>query len=203
MLDHKTSVERLGAFSDAVIAVIITIMVLELKAPESSTFAALGPLWPTAVSYAVSYLFIAIIWVNHHHLLRFVHHVTTRLIWMNFAHLFVVALVPFATSWIARTELAAAPVAIYAAIFVLVNIAYVVFEREILVQADPEQLSPRARSIARLRSLTTLTIFASAGLLSVVAPLLGFALICCALVFYLRPDVPEIGKVSRETHARR
>ncbi|MDE1996570.1 MAG: DUF1211 domain-containing protein [Rhizobiaceae bacterium] len=192
MLDQKTSAERLGAFSDAVIAVIITVMVLELKAPESPTFSALGPLWPTAVSYAVSYLFIAIIWINHHHLLRFVSNVTTRLIWVNFAHLFVVALVPFATSWIARTQLAAAPVAIYATIFVCVNMAYLVFEREVLAQTPTEQMSPGTRRIARLRSLTTLTIFAAAGLASIAAPLLGFGLICCALVFYLRPDVPVI-----------
>lgn len=107
--EHKTTTERLGAFSDAVIAVIITVMVLELKAPEdATTFSALLPLWPTAVSY----LFIAIIWLNHHHLLRFVKHVTPALIWVNFAHLFFVSLVPFTTAWIARTHLASAPVAL-------------------------------------------------------------------------------------------
>ncbi len=100
-----------------VIAVIITIMVLELKAPEeNATFSALLPLWSTAVSYAISYLFIAIIWLNHHHLLRFVKDVTPALIWVNFVHLFFVSLVPFATAWIARTHLASAPVVVYAAI---------------------------------------------------------------------------------------
>src|SRR5580704_19250583 len=88
MPERRTSVERLGAFSDAVFAVIITIMVLELKPPEQPTFAALLPLWPTALSYAVSYLFIAIVWLNHHHLLRFAEYPTPRLIWINFAHLF-------------------------------------------------------------------------------------------------------------------
>jgi uncharacterized membrane protein len=116
MHEQKTTPDRLGAFSDAVLAVIITIMVLELKAPEEATFLALLPLWPTAISYAVSYLFIAIIWLNHHHLLHFVSHTTPALIWVNFAHLFGVSLVPFATAWIARTQLASVPVAVYAAI---------------------------------------------------------------------------------------
>lgn len=100
MPQRRASVERLGAFSDAVFAVIITIMVLELKPPEHPTFAALAPLWPTALSYAASYAFIAIVWMNHHHLLRFTDDPTPRLIWINFLHLFMVSLVPFATAWV-------------------------------------------------------------------------------------------------------
>ena len=104
------SPDRLAMFSDAVIAVIITIMVLELKAPEQAAFSALLDLWPTALSYAVSYLFIAIIWINHRHLIRFVRRPTNRLIWLNFLHLFLVSLVPFATQWAARTRLGSAAV---------------------------------------------------------------------------------------------
>jgi uncharacterized membrane protein len=192
MREQETTTERLGFFSDAVIAVIITIMVLELKAPEQATFSALLPLWPTAISYAVSYLFIAIIWLNHHHLLRFVHHVTPALIWVNFAHLFAVSLVPFTTTWIARTELASAPVAFYAAIFVCVNIAYRVFERQALDQADITQISQRARRIARRRSLATLLIFVAAMLCALIASRIGFALICCALLPYLTPESPDV-----------
>jgi TMEM175 potassium channel family protein len=188
MGEQKT--DRLAAFSDAVIAVIITIMVLELRAPEEPTFAALLPLWPTAISYAVSFLFIAIIWLNHHHLLRFVGHTTPALIWVNFAHLFWVSLVPFATAWIARTQLASAPMATYAAIFVCVNIAYLVFERQALAQADAAQVSQRARRMAKRRSFATLSIFASAMVVSVFAPRFGFALICCALLPYLTPEAP-------------
>jgi uncharacterized membrane protein len=180
--------ERLGAFSDAVIAVIITIMVLELKAPEDATFAALIPLWPTAISYAVSYLFIAIIWINHHHLLRFVERATPALIWVNFAHLFMVSLVPFATAWVASSELASAPVATYAVIFVCVNIAYWVFERQVFAQADPALMTEQARRRARLRSAATLAIFAIAAGVSLVAPRVAFGLICCALIPYLRPE---------------
>jgi len=190
MRGRKTTADRMGAFSDAVIAVIITIMVLELKAPDTASFAALLPLWPTAISYAVSYLFIAIIWLNHHHLLRFVEHTTPALIWVNFAHLFAVSLVPFATAWVARTELAAASVAFYAGVFVCVNIAYLVFEHQVLDQADAAQIPKHARRMARRRSFATLAIFASAIVVSVFAPRVGFALICCALLPYLTPEVP-------------
>jgi uncharacterized membrane protein len=188
--EHKTTAERLGAFSDAVIAVIITIMVLELKAPEEeATFSALLPLWPTAVSYAISYLFIAIIWLNHHHLLRFVKHVTPALIWVNFAHLFFVSLVPFTTAWIARTHLASAPVALYAAVFVCIDLAYRVFERQAFDQADASEMPEHVRRMARRRSLITVLIFTAAMLCAIVVPWAGFALICCALFSYLVPEL--------------
>jgi uncharacterized membrane protein len=192
MHTQKSTPERLGAFSDAVIAVIITIMVLELKAPEDATFSALVPLWAIAISYAVSYLFVAIIWINHHHLLRFVDHPTHRLIWVNFAHLFAVSFVPFATAWVARSQLAAAPVATYAAIFVCVNIAYRIFEREVFAQADATLLTERAIRMARRRSLATLGIFMTSGLVALVAPYIGFSLICGALILYLRPEPPGV-----------
>jgi uncharacterized membrane protein len=110
MAAQRATSERLAAFSDAIFAVMITIMVLDLRPPMQPTLAALLPLWPAALSYAVSYLFIAIIWVNHHHLLRFPEHATPRMIWVNFAHLFMVSLVPFSTAWVADTRLAAVPV---------------------------------------------------------------------------------------------
>src|SRR3954449_8535298 len=118
MLEEKITADRVAAFSDAVFAVIVTVMVLELRAPDQPTFSALWPLWPTAISYAVSYLFIAIIWINHHYLVRFVEQPTLRLIWINFAHLFLVSLLPFATAWIARTRLASSPVVFYGGLFV-------------------------------------------------------------------------------------
>jgi uncharacterized membrane protein len=107
-------------------------MVLELKPPEHFPFAALALLWPTALSY----LFIAIIWVNHHYLLRIAEGATAQLIWWNFAHLFMVSLIPFSTAWIATSRIAAVPGFVYAAIFVLVNIAYLAFECEALSPAE-------------------------------------------------------------------
>src|SRR5579875_1143241 len=136
MPENKGTAERLAAYSDAVFAVIVTIMVLELKAPERAGFADLLPLWPTAVSYAVSYLFIAIIWINHHYLMRFVAAPALGLIWISFIHLFLVSLLPFATSWIARTQLASSPMVSYAGLFVCIDIAYNIFEHQILANSD-------------------------------------------------------------------
>ena len=197
--EQRVDPHRLGLFSDAVIAVVITIMVLELKAPEESTFTGLLHLWPTAISYLVSYLFIAIIWINHHHLLRFVKHVTPHLIWVNFAHLFGISLVPFATAWIANADVAPAPVTLYAGIFVFVNIAYRMFEKDALGQADASEMSPDAIRIARKRSLGTLLIFAVATAVSLFVPILGLVLICCALILYLRPEAPRDLADSNET----
>ena len=188
MPEEKTTADRLAAYSDAVFAVIVTIMVLELRAPDQPAFSALGPLWPTAISYAVSYLFIAIIWINHHYLMRFVGPPTLRLIWISFVHLFMVSLLPFATAWIARTRLASSPVAFYAGLFVCIDIAYNVFEREVLAHADATQMSEGTRRMARRRSLGVLASFTTALLVTFVAPRPGFGLICGALILHSRPN---------------
>ena len=188
MPEEQITADRLAAYSDAVFAVIVTIMVLELKAPDQSAFSALRPLWPTAISYAVSYLFIAIIWINHHYLMRFVGPPTLKLIWINFVHLFMVSLLPFATAWIARTRLASSPVAFYAGVFVCIDVAYNAFEHEVLTRADATQVSEDTRRVARRRSLGVLASFTTAMLVAFVAPRLGFGIICGALILHLRPE---------------
>ena len=193
MAERRATTERLGAFSDGVFTVVITIMVLELKPPEHPTFAAVLPLWPTALSYVVSYYFIAIVWLNHHHLFRFFRHVTPRLIRTNFVHLFMVSLVPFSTAWVADTKLAAVPVFVYAAVFVLVNLAYIPFEWHALASASVEEISVRTRRFARARSSVTLGTFIVAMLVSLKSPSLGFGLICGALLVYLQPELPGVG----------
>jgi uncharacterized membrane protein len=199
MPQRKPTVERLGAFSDGVFAVLITIMVLELKPPEQPTFAAILPLWPTALSYAVSYLFIAIVWVNHHHLLCLADYPSPRLIWINFAHLFMVSLVPFSTAWVARTRLAAIPVFVYAGVFVLVELAYLQFEHYVLAQAAVREISHRARRLTQIRSLIAFGLFLSAMLVSLKFPLCGFALVCCAVLLHLRPEPPGIREQGADT----
>src|SRR5499425_1581291 len=166
MSKERVSAERLATFSDAVFAVIVTVMVLELRAPDEAAFAALWPLWPTAISYAVSYLFIAIIWINHHYLMRFVGAPTLRLIWINFVHLFMVSLLPFATAWVARTRLASSPVVFYAGLFVCIDIAYNLFEREVLACAEATEVSERTRRLARRRSLGVLASFTASMLVA-------------------------------------
>src|SRR5438876_6414316 len=149
MHEEKITADRLATYSDAVFAVIVTIMVLELRAPDQAAFSDLWPLWPTAISYAVSYLFIAIIWINHHYLMRFVGPPTLGLIWINFLHLFMVSLLPFATAWIARTRLGSSPVAFYAGLFVCIDVAY----NKVLAHANATQVPARMRRMARRRSL--------------------------------------------------
>jgi uncharacterized membrane protein len=165
-------------------------MVLELKTPLKPSLMALLPLWPTILSYAVSYLFIAIIWINHCRLLNFTHEATPRLVWWNFAHLFMVSLVPVATAWIAETELAAAPVLVYAGVFVLINIAFLAFQEEAVSQASMREVTQRVRHFTRIRALVTLGIFITAALAAYWHPWLGFGLVCCVLVIYLQPRVP-------------
>src|SRR5215813_9720602 len=129
---HKATPERLSAFSDGVFAVLITVLVLELRPPEHATFKAALALWPTWLSYAVSYLFIAIVWVNHHYLMRYAADATQRLLWFNFAHLFSMSLLPFSTAWMAVSRLAPQPVAFYAAVFFLVNATYIGLIHELI-----------------------------------------------------------------------
>ena len=190
MPQRKASIERLAAFSDGVFSVIITIMVLDLKPPERPSFTALWALWPTGLSYLVSYVFIAIVWVNHHHLLRFTDEPSPRLIWINFAHLFAVSLVPFTTAWVAHTRLAEVPVFIYAAVFVFVELAYLNFEHHALTQTEIEEIPPRTRRLAKVRSFIAFGLFLSAMLVSIKFPQGGFGLVCCAVLLYLRPELP-------------
>ena len=121
--------------------------------------------------------------------MRFVGAPTLRLIWINFVHLFMVSLLPFATNWIAITRLARSPVAFYAGLFVCVDVAYNIFEHDVLARAEPRRVSERVRRVARRRSLAVLAIFTTAMLVAFVAPRFGFALICAGLLLHLRPDV--------------
>src|SRR5437868_4430902 len=122
---HRPTPERVSGFSDGVFAVLITVLVFNLRPPELPTFGALLLLWPTWLSYAVSYLFIAIVWTNHNYLMRYATEANLRLLWFNFAHLFSMSLLPLATAWMAKSELAAQPVAFYAMVLFLVNASYI------------------------------------------------------------------------------
>lgn len=185
VIEDSTRPHRLAMFSDGVFAVIITILVLELKPPEGATFAALLPLWPTAASYAVSYLFIAIVWLNHHHLLGQVQSVTPRLMWANFAHLFSVSLVPFTTAWIADSHLAHAPVSLYAVIFAATNASYLVLCWEAM---DRPQVGDAAmRKFMRMRSWITLGTFGAGAVIAMANAAVGMGLVVLCLIFYMQP----------------
>jgi uncharacterized membrane protein len=186
--------ERLSAFSDGVFAVLITVLVLELRPPELPTFKALLSLWPTWLSYAVSYVFIAIVWANHHHVLHYATEATPRLMWFNFAHLFSVSLLPFSTAWMATSELAPQPVAFYAAVFFLVNVTYICLLRELIDRAPIDDVAPSERRIMRFRSIVTLCTFGAAAVFALKYPLIGLAMCICCLIVYLKPEAPLTGK---------
>jgi uncharacterized membrane protein len=191
----RATPERLSAFSDAVFAVLITVLVLELRPPELPTFEALLVLWPTWLSYAVSYLFIAIVWGNHHFLMRYASKAMPRLIWFNFAHLFSVSLLPLATAWMAVSRLAPQPVAFYAAVFFLVNTTYVFLIWELVEPTALDETSLKVRRSMRVRSIATLCLFALASVVALKLPLLGLGICCCCLIGYLRPEAPGTGRV--------
>lgn len=192
MSRKKATIDRLAAFSDGLFSVIITIMVLDLRPPEHPTFAALLPLWPTALSYLVSYVFVAIVWLNHHYLLHFTEYPTARLMWTNFVHLFMVSLVPFTTAWVADTRMKAVPVFVYAAVFLLVELAYLQFEHYVITNAAAEELSHRTRRLAKARSFLAFALFFTAMLASLRFPRWGFGLVCCAVLLYAKPELPGI-----------
>lgn len=181
---HKATPERLSAFSDGVFAVLITVLVLELHPPASPTLKALLQLWPTWLSYAVSYLFIAIVWINHHYLMLYASEANSRLLWFNFAHLFSMSLLPLSTSWMAVSELAPQPVAFYAGVFFLVNVTYICLIWELI---DEKAMSARALRMMRIRSIITLCIFGSASLVALKFPVMALTMCICCLIGYLRP----------------
>ena len=190
---RRATPERLSAFSDGVFAVLITVLVLELRPPQLPTFEALLGLWPAWLSYAVSYLFIAIVWTNHHYLMRYAAEATPRLLWFNFAHLFSMSLLPFSTAWMAVSELAPQPVALYAAVFFLVNATYICLIWELI---DIHEVSSTVRRIMRFRSITTLCLFGVAAVVALKYPLVGLGICICCLIVYLKPDPPEAGSKS-------
>jgi len=125
---------RLEAFSDGVIAIIITIMVLELKVPHEASVSALCAMWPVFLSYLFSFTFVAIYWNNHHHLLHVVQHVNGRILWANMHLLFWLSLVPFATAWMGETGFDKLPVAIYGVVLLFSGVAYFILVRALLAR---------------------------------------------------------------------
>lgn len=181
---HAATPERISALSDGVFAVLLTVLVLELRPPQSPTFESLLLLWPRWLSYIVSYIFIAIVWINHHYLMRYATEAGSRLLWFNFAHLFSMSLLPLSTAWMAVSELAPQPVSFYAAVFFLVNITYICLIWELV---DEKDLPPKAFNVLRLRSLMTLALFGIASITALKFPLIALGICICCLAVYLRP----------------
>jgi len=178
---------RLEAFSDGVIAVIITIMVLELKAPHGRELAALAPLAPALLTYALSFVFVGIYWNNHHHLLHAAQHIDGRVLWANLHLLFWLSLVPFTTGWVGEYPSAAIPTAIYGVVFLMAGVAWLLLQRALVKRDGPTSLL--ARAVGRdLKGKLSALLYASAIVLAFVSAWIADALYVLVALIWFVPD---------------
>ena len=178
---------RLEAFSDAIIAIVMTIMVLELTAPVGPDLSDLAALVPKILTYALSFVFLAIYWVNHHHLYQAVERVNGAVLWANVHLLFWLTLVPFVTAWAGDNASVALPVAVYGVVLILAAIGYFVVVRTLLPIHGSN--SPLARAIGRdVKGKTSLLLYAVAIPACFVSSFLGWALYIIVALIWLVPD---------------
>jgi len=183
---------RLEAFSDGVFAVIITIMVLEMKSPHGISLRSLLPVLPVFFSYVLSFVYIGIYWNNHHHLLHAAQHVTGGILWANLHLLFWLSLVPFTTAWMGENHFAAWPVALYGVALFFAGIAYYILTKMLI--ACHEKDSTLARSIGSDRKgKVSVVVYAIAISLSFLQPLIALVGYVLVAIMWLVPD-PRIEK---------
>jgi uncharacterized membrane protein len=185
--EGRVSKNRLEAFSDGVIAIIITIMVLGLAPPKGALLSDLQGLGPVFVSYVLSFVNVGIYWNNHHHLLQATRAVSGGVLWANMHLLFWLSLFPFATGWMGENDFAPVPVAVYGVVCLLAGFAYYLLERA-LIRVQPEGASLGDAIGADRKGLASLAIFAVAIPIALVAPALAFALYVLVAVMWFIPD---------------
>src|SRR5689334_23920124 len=179
--------ERLNAFSDGVIAIIITIMVLELKVPHGSDLAALSPLLPVFLVYMLSFIVVGIYWNNHHHLMYLTDRITGAVLWANLHLLFWLSLMPFVTGWMGENHFAPIPTALYGVVLFMSGAAYY-FLSKCLISIHGET-SALARSVGRDRKgLVSLVIYAVAIPVALARPWIAFAMYCAVAAIWFVPD---------------
>ena len=178
---------RMEAFSDGVIAIIITIMVLELRPPTGTDIASLTPLLPVFLSYALSFVFLGIYWSNHHHLLQAIKHVDGRVLWANLHLLFWLSLTPFVTAWMGENHFAPWPVALYGFVLLFSAIAYFILTKVLLAVHGKDSLLAAALG-GDFKGQISLVIYAVAIMLSFVAPWASCALYVLVAIMWLVPD---------------
>lgn len=178
---------RLEAFSDGVLAIVITIMVLELKVPEGTSLVALKSLIPILLSYVLSFIYIGIYWNNHHHLLQAVDRVNGAVLWANLHLLFWLTLIPFATAWMGENHFAAVPTALYGAILLLAAIAYFILAHAFI--ALHGKSSALARALGNdLKNKVSVALYVVAIPLAFVSPWLADAIYVAVAVIWFIPD---------------
>jgi uncharacterized membrane protein len=178
---------RLEAFSDAVIAIVMTIMVLELVPPHGATLEDLVPLAPIFIAYVLSFTIIGIYWNNHHHLLQAAKTVSGRVLWANMHLLFWLSLIPFGTAWIGDTEFATIPMAVYGVVLLMCAFAYYFLVRALI--AAPGQTNTLAAAIEGDRKgKISPAIYAAAIPMAFVAPAVSFAMYVAVAIMWIVPD---------------
>ncbi|GFO68213.1 hypothetical protein GMLC_17920 [Geomonas limicola] len=178
---------RLEAFSDGVLAIIITIMVLEMKVPIGTDLAALKPILPVFLSYLLSFVYIGIYWNNHHHMLHTVRQVTGTILWANLHLLFWLSLFPFVTGWVGHNHLAPAPMALYGVVLLLAALAYFQLQRAIIRSQGTDSLL--AKAVGRdVKGKLSSILYASAVLLAYLSPWCSAALYIIVALMWLIPD---------------
>ena len=180
---------RVEAFSDGVIAVIITIMVLDLKAPANADPAALTALWPAFAIYVVSFAFVAIYWINHHALFTLAKSVDAGLIWANNFLLLCLSLIPFATAYVAQTHLAPFPTAVYGALQFACGLSFALaFETIARARREEGDFAATARDLRR-KNILSLGVYGVATLLALVSPIAAMALFALIALIYVVPTL--------------
>ncbi len=187
---------RLEAFSDGVIAIIITIMVLELKIPHEPTLAALGELLPVFLSYVLSFVYIGIYWNNHHHLFHASRSINGRVLWANLHLLFWLSLVPFVTAWMGENHLATIPVALYGVVMDVSGLSYYILSRVLISHLGED--SELAQAVGRdNKGILSLVIYTTGIVLAFVNTWIAFALYVVVALMWFIPD-PRIEKSFKE-----
>ena len=178
---------RLEAFSDGVIAVIITILVLEIKVPHDAQAGALAPLLPVFLSYVLSFIFIGIYWNNHHHLFHAVHRINGATLWANLHLLFWLSLVPFVTGWMDENHFAPLTVAAYGVVLLCAGVAYFILTRVLLRSHERDSLLAKALG-NDMKGKVSVVIYAAAIPLAFVHPLIAGVLYVSVAAIWLLPD---------------
>jgi uncharacterized membrane protein len=187
---------RLEAFSDGVVAILITIMVLEFKMPEGTDWSALAPMLPKFLTYVMSFIFLGIYWTNHHHLIHAMRDVTGGILWANLHLLFWLSLVPFVTAWMGEHHDAAVPTAVYGIDLLCNALAYTILVRTILAHEGPKS-TLRAAIGGDMKGNISLLLYTFAIPLSFVRPLLAEAFYAGVAVIWLVPDTRIERRLSR------
>jgi len=191
------SKQRLEAFSDGVIAILITIMVLELRAPAGADFAALHTLLPALLSYVLSFIYLGIYWSNHHHMLHVTHHVSGGVLWANLHLLFWLSLVPFMTRWVGEHYTSPLPTAAYGAVFLLAAIAYTILQSSIIAVDGAD--STLARAVQHdWKGKASLALYVTGIACAYIRPWISDALYVAVALMWLVPD-RRIEKTVQQT----